>query len=151
MDVDGSEGNEDLFEDDSNDDSKDNSEDDSEDNSTDDSEDDSEGDGECSSSDEDDSDDDENDNKAMLQSSLIYNASWTTNFCPRSVREFQKSRKCFDVLPSSSIQTFKRLFCDKVFNLILEQTNIYGRQNNAKAGDMTRWIDITKSQLEKFI
>ncbi|CAF3400621.1 unnamed protein product, partial [Rotaria sp. Silwood2] len=159
MDVDGSEGNEDLFEDDSNDDSKDNSEDDSEDNSeddsednsTDDSEDDSEGDGECSSSDEDDSDDDENDNKAMLQSSLIYNAPWTTNFCPRSVREFQKSRKCFDVLPSSSIQTFKRLFCDKVFNLILEQTNIYGRQNNAKAGDMTRWIDITKSQLEKFI
>ena len=153
--VDDFESDEDVFGDDGEDDSEDNSEDDSEDNSEGDSEgdteDDSESDGEGSNSDEDDSEGDENDNRTTLESALVYNGPWTTNFCPPPVQEFQKLTKCLGVLPSSPTQTFKRLFCDEVFNRILEQTNIYGRQNNTKAGDMTRWIDITKSQLAKFI
>ena len=170
MRLDESEGDEDVFEDDGEDDcegnsesdsednsdgdSEDNSESDSEDNSDGDSEgdteDESESDGERSTSDEDDSEGDDNDSRTTLESSLVYNGPWTTNFCSPPVQEFQKSTKCLGVRPSSPTQTFKRLFCDEVFNLILEQTDIYGRQNNAKAGDMTRWIDITKAQLAKF-
>ncbi|CAF4207947.1 unnamed protein product [Rotaria sordida] len=112
---------------------------------------DDEGDGGGSGSDEDDSEDYKCDNRAVLQSSLVYNCPWTTNFCHPPVQEFQKSRKCFGVLPSSPTQTIKSLFCDKAFNLILEQTNIYGRQKYARAGDVSCWVDITESQLKKFI
>ncbi|CAF1640301.1 unnamed protein product, partial [Didymodactylos carnosus] len=119
---------------------------------------DSEGDGDGSESDEGDTEDDKNGSesdedgkRATIQFSLIYNCPWTTNFRFPPVQKFRKSRKCSKVLPSSPTQTFKRLFCNKVFNLILEQTNIYGRQKCAKGGDVIRWIDIEKSQLEKFI
>jgi hypothetical protein len=85
--------------------------------------------------DEDDSKGDEDSNRIPLQSSLVYNCPQTANFSPRTVREFQALRKCSVVLPSSPVQTFKRLFCDEVFNLILEQSNIYGREKCEQAGD----------------
>jgi hypothetical protein len=85
---------------------------------------------------------DEDGNRTALQSSLVYNCLWTANFCLRPVQECQTSRKCSSVILSSPIQTFKRLLYE-VFNLIIfEQSNM---------GDMIRWVDITKSQLEKFI
>ncbi len=107
---------------------------------------------------EDDSEGDENDSKGgevgnitTLLSSLVTNCPWTVNFCPPPSQEFQSSRKCYDVLPSSPVETFRRLFCDKMFNLILEQTNIYGREKCGKAADMIDWTDITKAELEQFL
>ena len=108
-------------------------------------------DGGDSNSGEDDLEGDENDIRRIVESTLVYNGPRTTNFCSLPVQKFKKSTECSGLLLSSPTQTFKRLFCDKVFNLIIKQTNIYGRQNNAKAGDMTRWTDITKSQSAKFI
>ncbi|CAF0892465.1 unnamed protein product [Didymodactylos carnosus] len=104
-----------------------------------------------SGDDDGDSEDDEGGNEAALQSSLVYNCPWTTDFHPPPARAFHKSRKCVGVSSSSPIQTFRRLFCDQVFNLILEQTNIYERQKYAKARDAKPGIDITRSELEKFI
>ena len=74
---------------------------------------------------EDNSEDDEDGNVAALQSSLVYNCPWATDFYPPPAQAFHKSRKCVGVPSASPIQTFRRLFCDKVFNLILEQTKIY--------------------------
>jgi hypothetical protein len=84
---------------------------------------------------------DEDGNRTALQSSLVYNCLWTANFCPRLVQECQTSRKRSGVILSSPIQTFKRLFCNEVFNLILEQSNIYGRQKCGPAGDMYNPLD----------
>lgn len=60
-------------------------------------------------------------------------------------------KKCANVIPPTPIQTFRRFFSDEVFDLILEQSNIYGRRKYQQANDINNWIDITKSELEKFL
>ncbi|CAF1397289.1 unnamed protein product, partial [Rotaria sp. Silwood1] len=115
------------------------------------SDDDSQGGENDSELDDDDSKGEEVGNITTLLSSLVTNCPWTVNFSPPSAQEFQSSRKCYDILPSSSTQTFRRLFCDKVFNLILEQTNLYGREKCEKAGGMIDWTNITTAELEQFL
>ena len=89
--------------------------------------------------------DDECGNVAALQPSLVYNCPWATDLCPPSVRASHRSSKCVCVSSPSPSQTFRRLFCGKVFTLILEQTNIYERQKYPKARDAKRAIGVSRS------
>ncbi|CAF3256151.1 unnamed protein product [Rotaria sp. Silwood2] len=128
------------------------SKDDSENNSEadeDDSEDNSESDSEC---DEDNSNDDsESDSSPTLLPSSVSRCPWTVHFHPPPAQQFQSSRKCSGVLPSSPIQTFRRLFSDDVINLIRQQANIYGTQKCQKSENKTNGTDVTKAEIEQFL
>ena len=65
------------------------------------------------------------------------------------MEEFQLSKKCYNILPASPTQTFRRLFCDQVFNLILKQTSFHGRQKYEKAD--INWTDTIKVELKQFL
>ncbi|CAF4077346.1 unnamed protein product, partial [Rotaria sordida] len=123
-----SEDNKDYSEDDE-DDSKNDSENNEGDSESD--EDGSKGDseGECVDGKSDTDDNSEDENSPALPPLSDSRSPWIAQFHPPFTQQFQSSTKCSDVLPSSPIQTFRKLFSDDVFNLIHEQTNIYGKAN----------------------
>ncbi|CAF1505516.1 unnamed protein product [Adineta ricciae] len=96
-------------------------------------------------------DDYEDKNSPSSSTQSVFRSSWTSDFHRSSAQQFHPSKKRSDVVPTSPLQTFRRVFCDRVLNLILEQTNIYGKQKYQKAGSMKDLIDITKVQLEQFL
>ena len=102
-------------------------------------------------SNENESEDEEVDSITTLLAAVPSDCSWTKHFRPLIVHEFQPSKKCNNVLPSSPTQTFRRLFSDQIFDLILEQTNIYGREKYEKVENTISWTDVTQAELEQFL
>ena len=85
---------------------------------------------------------------------LQFDWQWEDNFTQKflEIDSFsEKDEQSIEVTEPTPIDVFRNFFCDKVMNLIVEQTNLYGKQKFQRRRDGENLIDITRSEIEAFI
>ena len=111
----------------------------------------------CDSESEESENENENENENIPSESgedLQFVWQWKDNFTQKlpEIDSFpEKDEQNIEVTEPIPINVFRNFFCDKVINMIVEQTNLYGKQKFHRRHDGENWIDITRNEIEAFI